>query len=191
VYAPTPGTDDLGLTTWRGSMDLRDVRWLGVVSDTHGDIPNTLKAVRLFEDRRVQLVVHCGDIGSPEIPRLFAPWPTHYVLGNVDGSGTQLRSAIEDAGQTLHGRFGTLVAGGRRIALIHSDNIELFHDTIDSQDWDLLCYGHTHLARCHIVVRTVVLNPGAVHGGYPPSVALVDLTSMDVTSIPLLDSPDI
>ena len=99
-------SDDLGLTTWRGSMNLRDVRWLGVVSDTHGDIPNTQQAVRMFESRRVQLVVHCGDIGSPEIPPLFAPWPTHYVLGNVDGNVSLLRSAIEEAGQTLHGRFG-------------------------------------------------------------------------------------
>ena len=100
------------------------MRWLGVVSDTHGDIANTQKAVQLFESRQVQLVVHCGDIGSPEIPPLFARWPTHYVLGNVDGSGP-CASAIEEAGQTLHGRFGTIAAGGRRIALIHSDDSEL------------------------------------------------------------------
>ncbi len=171
-------------------MNLNNVRWLGVVSDTHGNIANTSLAVRLFEDRQVQLVVHCGDIGSPDIPRLFARWPTHYVLGNVDGSGAQLQAAIDEVGHTLHGRFGTLLAGGRRIALIHSDDIELFHNTIDSQDWDLLCYGHTHQAKCHVVVRTVVLNPGAVHCGYPPSVALVDLASLEVTSIPLPEAHD-
>jgi hypothetical protein len=170
-------------------MNLRDVRWLGVVSDTHGDVPNTQKAVRLFEKRGVQLVVHCGDIGSPEIPPLFAPWPTHYVLGNVDGSGTLVRQAIEEAGQTLHGRFGTLVAGGRHIALIHSDDIARFHDAINSRDWDLVCYGHTHQARYHVDGRTTLLNPGAVHCGYPPSVALVDLTNLDVTSLPLADTP--
>jgi putative phosphoesterase len=166
-------------------MNPRDVRWLGVVSDTHGDIPNTQKAIRMFESRRVQMVVHCGDIGSPEIPRLFAPWPTHYVLGNVDGNVSVLRSVIEESGQTLHGRFGTIAAGGRRIALIHSDDVALFHEAIDSHDWDLVCYGHTHQAKCRLDARTLVLNPGAVHCGYPPSVALVDLASLGVTSIPL------
>jgi uncharacterized protein len=164
-------------------MNLRDVRWLGVVSDTHGDVANTQKAVRLFQGHPVQLVVHCGDIGSPEIPPLFAPWPTHYVLGNVDGNATLLRSAIEEAGQTLHGRFGTLAVGGRRIALIHSDDSQRFCDAVTSHDWDLVCYGHTHQAKCHFDARTVVLNPGAVHCGYPPSVALVDLANLDVTSI--------
>ncbi len=81
---------------------------------------------------------------------MFAPWPTHYVLGNVDGNVSLLRSAIEEAGQTLHGRFGTIAAGGRSIALIHSDDVALFHEAIDSHDWDLVCYGHTHQAKCHL-----------------------------------------
>jgi uncharacterized protein len=168
-------------------MNLSDVRWLGVVSDTHGDITNTQAAVRALEVHAVQLVVHCGDIGSPEIPGLFGRWPTHYVLGNVDGQGSDLRAAIEEGGHVLHGRFGTLLAGGRRIALMHGDDIARFHDTIDSQAWDLVCYGHSHQAKCHVDLRTLVLNPGAVHNGYPASVAVVDLTDLTVTSIPLPD----
>ena len=174
-------------------MNLNDVRWLGVVSDTHGNVANTHKAVRLFRQHAVQLIIHCGDIGSPEIPPLFVPWPTHYVFGNVDaiadshveGNRSLLRVAIEAAGQTLHGRFGTLVVGKRRIALIHSDDSVRFHDAINSHQWDLICYGHTHRAECHNDAGTIVLNPGAVHCGSPPSVALVDLQTLDVTSIPL------
>ena len=60
---------------------------IGVISDTHGHIVNTRRAVRMFESMQVQQVLHCGDIGSPEIPPLFDAWPTHYVLGNVDGGG--------------------------------------------------------------------------------------------------------
>ena len=69
--------------------------WIGVVSDTHGHVVNTCKAVKLFESMAVQAVLHCGDIGSPDIPPLFAAWPTHYVLGNVDGSGRQLLELVD------------------------------------------------------------------------------------------------
>ncbi|MHB8860770.1 MAG: YfcE family phosphodiesterase [Pirellulaceae bacterium] len=169
----------------RDAMPPESARWLGVVSDTHGDIVGTQKAVRMFASRQVDLVVHCGDIGSPEIPLLFAPWPTHYVLGNVDGYSQELQVAIEAAGHTLHGRFADVLAGGRRIAVIHSDNFERFRKTIDSQKWDLVCYGHTHLAKHHFELETLVLNPGAVHRGSPPTVALVDLQNLEVTSVRL------
>ena len=169
----------------REAVPPENARWLGVVSDTHGDVLGTQKAVRMFASFAVDLVVHCGDIGSPEIPPLFAPWPTHYVLGNVDGYSHELCTAIEEAGHTLHGRFATVVAGGRRIAVIHSDNFALFRKAIDSREWDLVCYGHTHQAKYHFEFQTLVLNPGAIHRGVPPSVALVDLENLEVTSIRL------
>ncbi|MGH8164977.1 MAG: metallophosphoesterase family protein, partial [Rhodanobacteraceae bacterium] len=37
---------------------------IGVVSDTHGHALNALDAVRLLESLDVELVIHCGDIGS-------------------------------------------------------------------------------------------------------------------------------
>ena len=144
----------------REALPPERARWLGVVSDTHGDVVGTQKAARMFASFDVDLVVHCGDIGSPEIPPLFAPWRTHYVLGNVDGYSHELRAAIEEAGHTLHGRFATVVAGGRRIAVLHSDNFALFRKTIDSREWDLVCYGHTHQAKHHFEFQTLVLNPG-------------------------------
>jgi putative phosphoesterase len=59
---------------------------IGVVSDTHGHVSYTLEAVRMLESLAVELVIHCGDIGTAEIVDLFAAWPTHFVFGNVDHS---------------------------------------------------------------------------------------------------------
>ena len=131
-------------------------------------------------------VVHCGDIGSDEIPAVLAPWPTHYVLGNVDRGDPNLLSAVKAVGHTLHGRFAALTISGRRIAVLHSDNIDQFEQAIASGDWDIVCHGHTHQADDYRQQRqTLVLNPGAVHRGMPPSVAVVDLESLQVTTIPL------
>ncbi|HEX5444919.1 MAG TPA: metallophosphoesterase family protein, partial [Pirellulales bacterium] len=57
---------------------------VGVISDTHGHVEFTRSAVRMFESCAVELVIHCGDIGSNEIVGLFALWPAHFVFGNVD-----------------------------------------------------------------------------------------------------------
>src|SRR5215470_17133591 len=111
---------------------------IAVVSDTHGQIDATAAAVRLLKRQEASALLHCGDIGSPAIIPLFADWPAHFVFGNVDFDEDALQQAIEEAGQTCHARFGTVVLAGRKIALIHSDDRQLFDDTVDSGEWDLV-----------------------------------------------------
>ena len=73
---------------------------IGVVSDTHGHTANTRSAIRMLESLEVETVLHCGDIGTPEIVEMFAPWPTHFVFGNCDADRATLRAAITKVGQT-------------------------------------------------------------------------------------------
>ncbi|MBN1910191.1 MAG: metallophosphoesterase [Pirellulales bacterium] len=153
---------------------------LGVVSDTHGDVHLTRQVVRVFEAARVDAVLHCGDIGSPEVVRLFDPWPTHFVLGNVDRESV-LRPAIEEAGQVCHGQFAALEWEGKHIALLHGDDGRRLVRAIHREGWDLVCHGHTHTASLERQGTTTVLNPGAIVRTYSPSVALVELPSLQVT----------
>ena len=92
---------------------------VGVVSDTHGQVAFTREAIRVLEGFAPGAVIHCGDIGSPEIVPLFAPWPTHFVLGNVDEGRDDIAQAISAAGQTNHGVWGQLEMAGRKIAFLH------------------------------------------------------------------------
>jgi putative phosphoesterase len=151
---------------------------LAVVSDTHGHVGHTNAAVRLLATHHVAVVLHCGDIGSPAVIPLFAGWPAHFVFGNVDHNEGALAQAIEKAGHTCHGRFGSLELTGRKIAFLHSDDQELFEQTVASGEWDLVCYGHTHVAEQHRVGRTLVLNPGALFRATPHRLALVDLPAL-------------
>ncbi len=158
---------------------------LGIVSDTHGHLGNTIQAVRVLEEHDVELVIHCGDIGSIDVIALFAGTPTHFVFGNVDHSEDQMRRAIEEAGQTCHGRFGSLDLDGRKIAFLHSDDSQRFRETISSGEWDLVCYGHTHEAKSHREGNTLVLNPGALYRANPHSLAIVVLPSLQVEHVTL------
>jgi putative phosphoesterase len=132
----------------------------------------------MLESLEVEMVIHCGDVGSPEIPPLFAHWPTHFVLGNVDKPGDDIVLAIEQAGLVCHGRFGSLTVSERSIAFLHSDDLRRFRETVDCGDWDLVCYGHTHRADQQTVGSTLVLNPGAISRARPATLAMVDLRRM-------------
>jgi len=158
---------------------------IGVISDTHGHVENTLAAARMLQSLEIDVVLHCGDIGSPQIPRLLAEWPTHFVFGNCDHDHDQLRSAIEQAGLTCDGRFGGLTLAGRRIALVHSDDAKLFRRVCTSGEYDLVCYGHTHLAEQHREGKTLILNPGALYRANPHTIATVDLATMEALIIRL------
>ena len=158
---------------------------LGIISDTHGQLELTRPAVRMFESLEVDAVLHCGDIGSLAVVELFAAWPTHFVFGNCDDDHAKFAAAIRGAGQACHGLFGDLDFDGIRVALLHSHERRRFRQTIDSGDYRLVCYGHTHVAAIDRRGETVVLNPGAVYRATPHSVAIVELPAVEATIIDL------
>jgi putative phosphoesterase len=129
----------------------------------------------MLESLEVAVVLHCGDVGTPEVVSLFSALPTHFVFGNCDHDRKTLARAIEQAGQTCHGSFGELEMGGRRIAFLHGDDAELLRETIDSGHWELVCHGHTHVVRQERRGETLILNPGAVHRANPHTIATVEL----------------
>ncbi|MGD9856020.1 MAG: YfcE family phosphodiesterase [Planctomycetaceae bacterium] len=151
---------------------------LGIISDTHGHLQYAAEGVAALEAAGVDTVLHCGDIGVPAIVPLFSGWPTHFVFGNTDCDLVDLRYAIQEAGQSCHERFGDITLDSRRIAMLHGDDTAQLMNSISSQDYDLICYGHTHEKEQHRQGRTLVLNPGAVYRASPHSVAVVDLSDM-------------
>ncbi len=156
---------------------------LGVVSDTHGHVELTREAIQMLKALEVDQVIHCGDIGSDTIIPLFEPWPTYFVLGNVDHNRQHLEQAIAEAGQTFCDRFGSIEEEGRRIAFLHGDDERRLHEAIHSGDWDLVCSGHTHVADLH--GDTWALNPGAIYRANPHSIAVVELPELRITNVPV------
>ncbi len=158
---------------------------LGIISDTHGHVGPTRPAIRMFESLDVEVVLHCGDIGSMAVVELFAAWPTHFVFGNCDENLEEFAAAIRAAGQTCHGLFGDLELDGVRVALLHSHERRRFRETIDGGDYRLVCYGHTHVSAVDRHGDTLVVNPGAIYRASPHSVAVVDLPAVEATIIEL------
>jgi uncharacterized protein len=156
---------------------------LGIISDTHGHVELTRPAVRMLESLEVDAVLHCGDIGSLAVVELFAAWPTHFVFGNCDDATPEFAAAIRQAGQTCHGVFGDLQFDGVRVALLHSHERRRFRETIDSGNFRLVCYGHSHVAAIDRHGETLVVNPGAIYRAEPHSIAVVELPAVEATIV--------
>jgi putative phosphoesterase len=153
---------------------------IGVVSDTHGHLPSARRAAELLDEGGVEYVLHCGDIGSPEIVHVFSRWPGHYVFGNCDSDEVALSDAIALVEQTCHGDFGEIELAGCRIALVHGHDHRRFQQAVNSQAYGLVCYGHTHVPEQHYEGKTLVLNPGALFRANPRTIAIVELPSLEI-----------
>jgi uncharacterized protein len=156
---------------------------IGVLSDSHGAVDSVQRALQILDGLQTRMVIHCGDVGVEAVP-LFSGVRTHFVCGNMD-SAEGLREAITDPAHTLHEGLGTLEIEGRRMAFLHGHDVKLLRHTIHSGHWDLVCYGHTHVFSSGIEGRTLVLNPGALTRTNHPSLAVVELPSLEVTELPL------
>jgi putative phosphoesterase len=156
---------------------------IGVISDTHGDVPATISAIRMLDSLGVSMILHCGDVGVGIVP-LLGGRRTHFVPGNTDDAD-RLREAIVASEHAFHNPLGSLEIEGCRIAFLHGDDLRLLHGSIQSGNFDLVCHGHTHAFASSRQRQTLSLNPGAVSRTDRPSLAVVEVPSLEVTHVPL------
>ncbi len=153
---------------------------IGVMADSHDNVPMIQEAVRLFQQEQVGLVFHAGDFVAPFslAPLENLPCRVVGVFGNNDGERVGLARRFEKLGE-VHPRLVDVEAGGRRIAVVHQD--ELADPIARSGHYDLVVYGHTH----RIDQRrngSLILNPGETGGWLTGrcTVAVVDLATMEI-----------
>lgn len=152
---------------------------LGIISDTHDRENFTSAAVELLQQAGVELLIHCGDIETPETALLFAPIPTHFVFGNWDKQVSPLLDAIQQIGGSYHPGWGYLELSSKKIAWCHSHLRGELEELEELREFNFLFYGHTHRAESHRTGKTLVLNPGAMFRVDRKTFAVVDLESGD------------
>ena len=69
---------------------------IGILSDTHNQLTNFEKALTIFRREGVTLVVHCGDLSSPETAGAMHGFQVIHVCGNQDTAYGQIRQALLD-----------------------------------------------------------------------------------------------
>jgi len=150
---------------------------IAVLSDAHDNIWNLADALRQVRAAGAEVLIFCGDFCAPftltQIGEGFVG-PVHSVLGNNDGDPRLLLLNAQAAGNvTLHGQYAELTLAGRRVAVNHYP--EIARRVAESGQFDLVCYGHNHLAKVEQIGATVLANPGEIMGRFgAPSFGLYD-----------------
>ena len=160
---------------------------IGIISDTHGNLPVVEKAIEVFRKNKVTAIFHCGDIGSFEVLSKLASLnvPVHAVLGNVDQVSNDWKYAPTNTGVQLHGRFASVEIGPHRIALLHSDDRMARDRAILSGEYDFVFTGHSHEFHDYEVGKTRCINPGTAGRGAPDTCAILDLKTHKLDRIEL------
>ena len=154
---------------------------IGIISDTHDDLDNVRKAIEIFKENKVRLIVHAGDFIFPgvvdEFKKLKDELPTieiSGVLGNNDGEKLVLLKKFSEMSSELKTEFDDRLIGSLRFGIYHGTSKELTEAAIQSSIYDVFIHGHTHKRRNEIVQivgkkskKTHVLNPGTAHRSFP------------------------
>lgn len=156
---------------------------IGIISDTHDQTLRIKKAVEIFNQKAVGLVVHCGDLVSPFTLQFYQELksPIKFLFGNNTGDVVWHPVCAAKAGLRDYefSTFYSLMIDGKRIAVYHGERPEITSALIKCGEYDCLFTGHDHLARVEQYGQVLLINPGTLTDHYeegmiPPSIALYD-----------------
>jgi len=159
---------------------------IGVVSDTHNNLKNIEIIINLFNDEKVPLVIHTGDISNANTLDKFSRLNSELI--GVYGNNDRNESGLEEVAQKNNFQFQE---PPRRLSLLDRE-IVIFHepDKIDqflseNQFINIVLYGHTH--RYENITKNGVLyfNPGESAGMQKGSnaIGILDLIKLDAKRI--------
>ena len=140
---------------------------IGVISDSHDNLPQIEKAVEYLNQAKVGLVLHAGDYCSPFVLAKLKALNCKLigVFGNNDGDHELLKKRFsETTNCTIHDRFASVDVNCYRIALLHGDEPELLFALIGSQYFNAIVYGHSHNKGIENRGKTLLINPGELCG---------------------------
>ncbi len=132
---------------------------IGIISDSHDNIPAIESAVKIFNDYPVDFVIHLGDIVSPFCFDTLDKLNMDFigVFGNNDGEWLYLE---EKARNRLHKPPCEIELEGKSFVLMH----EPFGIDKLAKEYDYCLYGHLHKIDIRKTEKGHIINPGELCG---------------------------
>ncbi|MBW1852921.1 MAG: metallophosphoesterase [Deltaproteobacteria bacterium] len=139
---------------------------LGLIADTHDNVPMIKRAVAFFNKADVDLVLHAGDYVSP------------FSLKPLIALQKMAQGRIESSPYIT-------TYGEKKILLGHY--FETLNALVSSQEYHLIIFGHTHQPEIRKEAKTLVVNPGECGGwlSEKSTIAVVDLEHLEAKIIEL------
>jgi len=169
---------------------------IGVLSDSHDHMTNVQKAVALLIAEKVDKVVHCGDLIAPFVVRAVGKLKETKniecvsVFGNNDGERVGIKKIFGEV-FSVKGEFYECEWDNVKIGIYHGTDNALLQNIIDSNHYQLVLCGHTHVIRVEECHKVLVVNPGEVCGYLTnrATCAVVDLNQKPLShdSVKIID----
>jgi putative phosphoesterase len=130
---------------------------IGVLADSHDNVPLIRKALALLNERGAQAIIHAGDVVAPFAAKALKEFsgPVYAVYGNNDGERAGLARVLDIVDGPRE-----LSIGGRRILVAHE--VPQIPAGI-SDAADVIITAHTHSPEI-APGSPVRINPGEVGG---------------------------
>lgn len=162
---------------------------IGLISDTHDNLPNVDKAVAQLNEAKAELVLHAGDYVSPFVIPRFKKLNCNLigVFGNNDGDHEFLQQRFTESNNCeVRGRFAEITVDDFKIALLHGDETNLLNSLINSEYFDAVVHGHSHASLIRKNNKTLTINPGELCG-YLTSIATYALLDTSTREVKIVD----
>ena len=145
---------------------------IGIISDSHDNVPLVKKAVDLFNIKQVELVIHAGDYIAPFSVKELLKLKSGFigVFGNNDGEKEGIRNVCKNIFEAPY----TFELNSKKITVIHDiGKLEASLKHIS----DIVIYGHTHKAEIK-KGKPLFINPGEC-GGWINGISTVVIFDFD------------
>ncbi len=171
-------------------MSIGEKLLVGLISDTHDNLPVVDKAIERLNSEKVKMVLHAGDYIAPFTVGRFKQLKMKLigVFGNNDGDRELLKkrfASLEKA--EIRGNFAEINVDGLKIALLHGEEQELLKSLIETDSYDVVVHGHSHEAITYTKGKTLVINPGEVcsYLSGKSTMAILDTATKEVRIVQL------
>jgi uncharacterized protein len=136
---------------------------IGIMSDSHDNIDAIRKAVKIFNNEDLDVVIHAGDLISPFTALEFKKLDTELVAiyGNNDGDKEGLKAAYKET--CILEEFKEISVEGWKFSIIHGSNQAIVDSLAKCGKYDVVIRGHTHKIEI-LNDETMIINPGEVCG---------------------------
>jgi len=143
---------------------------VGIISDTHDNLIGLKKAIEIFKEKKIEMLIHCGDWVSPSTLEFFDKEmkdfkiPVKSVVGNNPGDTKRTIMSNSDKNNPIEWPKTVTLSldiDGKKAIVYHGDDYAILGALIDCQKYNIVFTGHTHKPRNEVIGKTLVINPGA------------------------------
>jgi hypothetical protein len=158
---------------------------IGIISDSHDNLKLIEKALAVFKKEGIELLVHAGDLTSPQTLKYFKGFKSIFVKGNCD---LDLRQANLEAAKLNFPEIketAEFELDHKSFLVFHGNDIPLFREAVSSGKYDYIIKGHTHFSENYISNNTRIINPGSICGTGEISIAILNTATEELRKINL------